>query len=80
VKLAGRGDPVRRAQSDRDRASVRERELIVVGGTRQLRASVGVGETGGDKVRGARLIAPVDDREGAERPREGRAIFARGRL
>ena len=27
-----------------------ERELIVVGGTRQLRESVGVGETGGDKV------------------------------
>jgi hypothetical protein len=28
-----------------------KRELIVVGGTRQLRVSVDVGETGGDKDR-----------------------------
>jgi hypothetical protein len=67
VKLAERSGFAARTQGDREtreavsrgrpsglrrRSEERaERELIVVRGSRQLRASVGVGETGGDKVR-----------------------------
>jgi hypothetical protein len=57
-----------------------KRELIVVGGTRQPREGVGVGETGGDKTREAAFSTSVDDHKGAKRPREGRAIPPRGTL
>jgi hypothetical protein len=50
-----------------------ERELIVAGGTRQLRESVGVGETSGDKARAVRHGRWVDNcrgARGAERRRQ----------
>jgi len=55
VKLAERSGFVARIQGDREaRPSGRvKRELIVVGGIRQPRESVGVEETGGNKVREA---------------------------
>jgi hypothetical protein len=56
---------------------VRERESIVVGGIRPLRASVGVLETGGDKVQEVASRASVDDRKGACGPERG-ARFLRG--
>jgi hypothetical protein len=83
VKLAGHDDPVRWCPgspgSRRLRPAV-EREPIVVRGTRPPRASVGVGETGGDKAQRVRRRALVDDHRGARRPREGFAIPVRGRL
>jgi hypothetical protein len=57
-----------------------KREPIVVGGSGPLRVSVGVPETGGDKARCRRVCTRVTDYKGAKRPREGRAIFARGTL
>lgn len=57
-----------------------EREPIVVRGSGQLRERVGVPETGGDKTRVRPFGTPVDDRKGAERPWEGRAIPVRGNL
>jgi hypothetical protein len=48
-----------------------ERESIVVGGIRQLRESVGVEETGGDKVWEASSSTSVDDRKGACGPERG---------
>ena len=42
-----------------------ERELIVVGGIRLLRVSVGVEETGGDKAREVAFVKRVANREGA---------------
>jgi len=53
VKLAERIDSVLRAQSDREACPSGgvKSELIVDGGSRLLRVSVGVVETGGDKAR-----------------------------
>jgi hypothetical protein len=48
-----------------------ERELIVVGGIRQLRASAGVEETGGDKAREVAFVTWVANREGAGGPERG---------
>jgi hypothetical protein len=42
-----------------------ERELIVVGGIRPLRESVGVEETGGDKAWVVSLVTRVADHRGA---------------
>jgi hypothetical protein len=77
VKSAERASSVARAQGDRERVSAREREPIVVGGIRLLRESVGVEETGGDKVREVASSTPVDDRKGACGPERG-ARFLRG--
>jgi len=59
VKLAERDGSVARPQSDREGSPSggTERELIVVGGSRQLRVSVGVSETDGDKDRAATSLA-----------------------
>jgi hypothetical protein len=80
VKLAERSSSVAWIQSNRERISVCKRELIVVGGIRQLRASVGVEETGGNKIQEAASSTSVDDHKGAMWPREGCAIPVRGRL
>jgi len=55
VKLAERSGSVARTWSDREAlpSGRVKRELIVVGGSRLLRASVGVAETSGDKGREA---------------------------
>jgi hypothetical protein len=50
VKLARRTTFVRRPGQPGAGRQPGEREPIVAGGTRQLRASAGVGETGGDKT------------------------------
>jgi hypothetical protein len=57
-----------------------KRELIVAGGTRQLRESVGVGETSGDTTKAVRHGRRVDNGEGARRRREALAILTRGTL
>lgn len=57
-----------------------KRELIVAGGTRQLRESVGVGETSGDKAKAVRHDRRVDNGKGARWRREASAILTRGTL
>ena len=57
-----------------------KRELIVAGGTRQLRESVGVGETRGDKAKAVRHGRWVDNCREAGWRREARAILTRGTL
>jgi len=73
VKLAERGGSAGRCPG-RPGSGLRsaERESIVPGGTRQLRASVGVGETRGERRRAARLSTLVDDCKGAGSPERGR--------
>ena len=56
-----------------------KRELIVVGGIRQLRASVGVEETGGNKVREAASCTRVDNRKGANVISRGVHDFCEGK-
>lgn len=73
VKLAERdGSAERRLGRPGSGLRSAERESIVPGGTRQLRASVGVGETRGERRRAARLSTLVDDCKGAGGPERGR--------
>ena len=67
------------AQGEREaRSSERvEREPIVRGETRRLRASVGVGETAGDKALGVASTTSVKNRGGASGLERG-ARFLRG--
>jgi hypothetical protein len=57
-----------------------ERKFIVAGGTRQLRESVGVGETRGDKAKAVRHGRRVDNCRGARWRRKACAILTRGTL
>jgi hypothetical protein len=62
------GGPPRRA----------ERELIAVGGARQPRQRVGVGETGGERSKVVRLRTRVDNCKGAKRASRGARDLLRG--
>jgi hypothetical protein len=67
VGVAGGVDVLRLSNPEQPGSALRhaERELIVVGGVRQLRVSVGVEETGGDKVRVMSSAMLVANHKGA---------------
>jgi hypothetical protein len=67
VGVAGGADELCRSNPGGPGSAFRraEREPIVVGGIRPPRVSVGVEETGGDKVRGVASGKLVANREGA---------------
>lgn len=67
VGEAGGTGEFRRLDSELPGSALRcvERELIVVGGIRQLRESVGVDETDGNKIQGATSCRLVDNHKGA---------------
>jgi len=70
-----RGSGLARGSGGRDM----KRESIVVRGTRQLRESVGVGETDGDKVSGGAYQHAGGWPQGSCGPREGRTTFREGK-
>jgi hypothetical protein len=67
VGEAGGTDEFRRLDPESPGSVLRrvKRELIVVGGLWQLRESVGVEETDGNKIQGVASCMPVDDHKGA---------------
>lgn len=81
VKPAERVGLIRRCPrgSGKRRCGGVESDLLGVRGARQARESAGVGETRGDKARRVRRSTTVNDRKGAERPREGCALFGEGK-
>jgi len=73
VGVAGGVDVLRLLSPEQPGSALRrvERALIVVGGIRQLRVSVGVEETGGDKVRVMSSAMSVANHRGAGSPERG---------
>jgi len=80
IERAERNGFVAESRGTRKRALGRvKREPIAVGGSRRLRANVGVAETSGDKTQRLRSRTSVTNYKGAEWPREGCATFREGK-
>jgi len=71
VKAAGRAVLRREIQGDRELSLLGERGPIVRGESRQVRESVCVGETAGDKVSSRAQGTLVDNRKGVGSPVRG---------